>query len=127
MIYLEQMQEYPVTIGELTLHLNGYRITGGCLVREQGTSDGTAAVTVLAPKGTRITLQGKLAPPEGCYAGAAAALDSLLREGGTMALSLGTLRCAGARLIGYTLDNTQLPPEVTLVFYTQTPMEEENG
>lgn len=125
MIYLEQMPDLEVTFGTLTLHLSEYRIVGGCLVHEQGTSAGAAAVSAVYPKGTRITLKGRIAVPEPNFAEAGAALDAAVRSGIGRTVTLGTLVCADMRLIGYTLAPMGTAAEVALVFYTQTPLETE--
>ena len=72
MIYLKGLQDFAVTVGTVTLHLDEYCITGGALLRESGNAEGSAAVTALYPKGTRLKLKGKLAAVElcGCRRGA---------------------------------------------------------
>ena len=123
MIWLRSTQDFAVTFGTLTLHLSEYQITGGCLLREQGTADGDAAVSAFYPKGTRITLKGKLAPPYTETAAVSAALDAAVRSGITRTVYLNTLRCQGMRLIGYTVGLRDITAEVTLVFLTQTPLD----
>ncbi|MBR2086401.1 MAG: hypothetical protein IJ906_04595 [Oscillospiraceae bacterium] len=125
MTYIRAMQDFPVTFGTLTLHLQEYQITGGCLLREQGTAAGDAAVAAVYPKGTRIAVKGKLAPPAAEFAAVGAALDATVRSGITRTVYLGDLRCQGMRLIGYTLGLRDITAEVTLVFYTQTPLDTE--
>ena len=126
MMYLEGVQDIAVTVGELTLHLSEYRITGGCLVREQGNAEGTASVAVLYPKGTRITLKGKVAPPLENYAAVGAALDAVLRGGDQMTLRMGFLTARKAMLIGYTMEQGAFPLELTLVFFTASGLEDES-
>lgn len=123
MTYLKAMQHFDVRFGELVLHLHEYQITGGCLLHEQGTAEGNAAVTSVFPKGTRIVLKGKLSPPQDNFAAAGAALDAAVRSGLPRTVRLGTLQCSGLRLIGYTMGLHDITAEVTLVFYTQTPLE----
>ena len=122
MIWLNAMRDHQVTFGTVTLHLQTYTITGGCLLREQGTADGDAAVAAVYPKGTRIVLKGKIAPPLEHFSDAAAALDACVRGGIPRTLHLGFLTCEGARLIGYTMGTQDTAADVTLVFYTQTPL-----
>ena len=123
MTWINAIQDLQVTFGTLTLHLQEYQITGGCLLREQGTSAGDAAVSAVYPKGTRIALKGKLAPPAADFAAVGAALDAAVRSGATRTVYLGDLRCQGMRLIGYTLGLRDITAEVTLVFYTQTALD----
>lgn len=124
MYMLRGMQDLTAVFGDVTLHLYDYQITGGCLLREQGTSEGTAAVASVYPKGTRLTLTGKLVPDAGTVASAAAALDAALRGGTTRTITLGDLVCAAMRLIGYTLSLGEAAVEVKLVFRTDTPLTE---
>lgn len=123
MIWVRTMREFPVTFGSLTLHLQEYQITGGCLLREQGTAAGDAAVAAVYPKGTRIALKGRLVPSRPETASVSAALDAAVRSGITRTVWLGDLRCQGMRLIGYTIGLRDTAAEVTLVFYTQTPLD----
>ncbi|MCR5717438.1 MAG: hypothetical protein K6F80_00170 [Oscillospiraceae bacterium] len=122
MIFIRTMCDHAVTFGSVTLHLQEYRITGGCLLHEQGTADGVSAVAAVYPKGTRIIMKGKLAPPCFNVAQAAAALDAALRGGITRAVQLDALQCTGMRLIGYTLGTQEAAADVTLIFYTQSPL-----
>lgn len=124
MLYLKGMQDYTVTIGTLVLHLEDFRITGNCTLREYGTAEGNGAVIWAYPRGTRIVLKGRLAPPAEHFAAAGAALDRLLREGTVQSLRIGMLRCRDARLIGYSMQQAEFPAELTLVFFTDTPLEE---
>ncbi len=121
---IREMQDLAVTFGEVTLHLYDYQITGGCLLHEQGTSEGTAAVTAIYPKGTRITLTGKLVPEETAMASAAAALDAALRGGTTRTITLGKLVCASMRLVGYTLSLGESAGTVKLILRTDVPLTE---
>ena len=123
MTWIHAMQNFAVTFGTVTLHLQEYQITGGCLLREQGTAGGDAAIAAVYPKGTRIAVKGKLAPPAAQFAQVAAALDAAVRSGATRTVWLGGLRCQGMRLIGYTLGLHDVAAEVTLVFCTQTALD----
>lgn len=123
MIALQGNSRFDVVFGTIVLHMQEYQITGGCLLHEQGTAEGDAAVTAVYPKGTRIILKGKVASwvPEPAAVGAA--LDAAVRSGLPRDVTLGTLVCSDLRLIGYTLGLHDVVSEVTLVFYTQTPLE----
>ncbi len=124
MIYLREMQDYTLTIGTVTVHLHEYRITGGCLLRETGTAEGNGAVAAIYPKGTKIQLKGKAAPPVSQIALVGAALDSMLRDGSTQDVRLGLLKAKDVRLIGYTMELNDTAAELTLVLYTDAPLEE---
>ena len=126
MMYLEGVQDIAVTVGEIVLHLSEYHITGGCLVREQGNAEGTASVAVLYPKGTRITLKGKVTPPLEHFASVGAALDGVLRGGDQVVLHMGFLTARNAMLIGYTMEQGAFPMELTLVFFTTSALEDES-
>lgn len=125
MYYVRETADYTVTFGDVTLHLSDYQLTGGCLLREQGTSGGTAAVTALYPKGTRIALTGRLVPTQELLSQTGTALDAALRSGTEVSVTLGSLVCKNLRLIGYTLKPGETAAEVKLVFYTGTPLETE--
>lgn len=127
MYLVREMPDFIVTLGEITLHLSDYQITGGCLLREQGTSDSTAAVTAVFPKGTRITLSGRLVPSQEILTQAGTALDAALRDGTALSVTLGTLVCTDMRLIGYTLRPGETAAEVKLVCCTQSPLETETS
>lgn len=127
MMFLEGVQDIAVTVGGLVLHLSEYRITGGCLVREQGNAEGTASVAALYPKGTRIMLKGRVAPPQESFAAAGASLDAALRGGEQTELRIGFLTAHNATLIGYTMEQGAFPPELTLVFFTASALEDESA
>lgn len=124
MIYLKGLQDFAVTVGTVTLHLDEYCITGGALLRESGNAEGSAAVTALYPKGTRLKLKGKLAPPLSNFAAAGEALDAMLRGGTQVNVRLGFLLARGVRLIGFTLEQKETAADVMLLLYTDTPLEE---
>lgn len=111
------MKQYDVVVGEVVLHLAEYRLTGSCALREQGTAQGTRAVTSCWPKGTRLVLKGKLSGNTDT-AEAAAALDAVLRLGTEQELRLGSLLFRDARLIGYGLGEGADVPELMLLFVT---------
>ncbi|MBQ4465388.1 MAG: hypothetical protein II916_05445 [Oscillospiraceae bacterium] len=124
MIYLRGMQDYTLTVGTVTVHLHEYRITGGCLLRETGTAEGAGAVAAIYPKGTRIQLKGCATPPLDQIASVGAALDTLLRDGSTQDVRLGLLKAKDVRLIGYTMELSDTAADLTLVLYTDVPLEE---
>lgn len=125
-ITVREMQSYPVQIGELTVYLSEYQIVGGCGISEQGTADGSGTVTAAFPKGTRLTLRGKLAPSSD-MAAIIAAVDAAMRGGTTLPLHIKEIRCDAVRLIGFTLKEGQEFPELTLLCYTQSALVKETA
>lgn len=123
-VLLRDVQDYTVTLGELVLHMEEYRIAGSCALSEQGTAAGTAAVSACFPKGTRITLKGRIAER---LAEAAVQLDRVLHSGEAVRLHLGEIVCQNARLIGYTFGEGQEFPALTLVFYADDPFGREGA
>lgn len=121
-LQLRQMSDIPLLVNDILLHLTEYAITGGCLVREQGTAEGTAAVTACYPKGTRLTLKGRLTDTD--TAKAAAALDTILHSGSACTVSIGALVCSELRLVGYALSGGEELPALELVFYTRAALME---
>ena len=81
MIALKSTQCFNVIFGTIVLHLQEYQITGGCLLHEQGTAEGDAAVTAVYPKGTRIVLKGRLSAWHPDLAAVGASLDAAVRSG----------------------------------------------
>ncbi|MDE5563893.1 MAG: hypothetical protein K2I93_01955 [Oscillospiraceae bacterium] len=123
-IDVETLQSYDVLVGAVLLHLSDYKLVGGCMVQEQGTANGTATVTACFPKGTRLTLKGRLAPSTD-MAAAAAALDMVLRSGVTRTLRVGKLVYNDARLIGFSFGGGTQAPEVMLLFHTAEALTKE--
>lgn len=113
-VSIRNMQQYDVNVGDTVLHLSAYQLTGSCMLREQGTAGGSAAVAACWPKGTRIVLKGTLLDA----AGVTAALDALLRAGTTQTVQIGQIRYSNARLIGYRISEGEALPEIMLIFYT---------
>lgn len=114
---LRTMRRFPVTVGGITLLLSSCKTVGAMVLREQCTADHTAAVTASYPKGTRITLEGWLAPAQDVSA-VIAALAARLSEESTEDVTVRGLCYRSARLCGYTLHETQEHTAVTLVLYT---------
>lgn len=120
-VILQPPKGFPVTVGGIALYLSSYKIVGVCVLREQCTADNLAGVTASYPKGTRLTMQGRLAPSEDPSA-VTAALAQRLADGTLEDVRVKGLVLAQARLCGYTVTEGQNVPEVTLLFYTaQTP------
>lgn len=123
-MHVRELQDHRVLIGDVMLHFSEYKINGSCLLHEQGTATGDAAVTACFPKGTRITLKGRLAPSTDTAA-AVAAVDMVLRSGVKRYLYLGKLICPDARLISYVINEGADFPELTLLFYSSSPLQRE--
>lgn len=117
---LQPVKGYPVTAGGLQLYLRSWKTVGACVLREQCTADGTAGVTASFPKGTRLSLEGKLAPCEDTSA-VTAALAQRLYDGTEEDVLVEGLCFSAARLCAYTVGAGQGAAEVTLQFYTASP------
>ena len=113
---VRKMQKYDVIIGDTVLHMSAYQLTGSCMLREQGTAGGSAAVTASWPKGTRIVLKGTLIGTDYVRT----ALDALLRAGTTQTVQIGHVVYSNARLIGYRISEGTELPEIMVIFYTNT-------
>ncbi len=116
-------RDIPVTLGTLVLHLTGYRLSGSSILHEDGTADGTSAVTAAYPRGTRMTLRGQLSPLVDTAA-AAVALDTLLRAQTASDLTVGGLCLPGARVLAYTLEADAGAPVLSVVFLTAAALTE---
>jgi hypothetical protein len=126
-ISLHSLQSYPVTVNGLTLLLSGWQAVGSCVLREEGTAEGNAALTSAYPKGTRLTLRGKLTPVT-TGVRAAAAFAEMLQNGTVQDVTVQTLCFPAARLCGYTVREEQELPEAVLVFFvSDTPVLTEKG
>ncbi len=123
-VAVEMLHSYDVLVGTVLLHLSDYKLVGGCLVQEQGTADGMGVVTACFPKGTRLTLKGRLAPSTD-MAEAAAALDMAMRSGAVSTLKVGKLVYDSARLIGYSFSGGVQAPEAVLLFHTTEALTKE--
>ncbi len=118
-VLIQQVKEFPVTVGDVTLYLSSYQISGGCQLVEQGSADGSAVVTSFWVKGSQISLQGRLA---GNPENAVIALDALARSRVGISLQIGEVSCAVAYLIGYTLKDNQNVTEISVTFYSASPL-----
>lgn len=125
-IETEALQSYDVLVDGVLLHLSEYKLVGGCLVQEQGTAAGKGTVAACFPKGTRLTLRGRLAPSTD-MAAAAAALDMVMRSGVTRILHVGNLVYDEARLIGYSFGGGIQAPEAVLLFHTTQMLTKETA
>ncbi len=126
-VILQPPKGFPVTVGGITLYLSSYKIVGVCVLKEQCTADNLAGVTASYPKGTRLTMQGKLAPSENSSA-VTAVLAQRLADGSLEDVNVQGLVFTQARLCGYTITEGQSAPEVILQFYTaKTPTLAEDG
>ena len=61
-LVLQSLRSFPVTIGELTLYLSEYQISETATLKESGTAGGSLVLSGCWPKGSRISLKGKLSP-----------------------------------------------------------------
>ncbi len=121
-VILQPMQCCPVEIGGVRLYLSKWKMTGVRVLREQCHSGNAAAVTASYPKGTRLTMEGKLAPRQGA-ASVTAALAKRLSEGTKEDVQVQGLTFPAAVLCAYTLTQDGSAVEVMLQFYTeQVPM-----
>lgn len=114
---LRPIRRFPVTIGGITLYLSSCRTVGASVLREQCTADNTAAVTASYPKGTRVTLEGWLAPMQDAAA-VIAALAARLSDASEEDVTVCGLCFQSARLCGYSVNENQEHTAVTLTFYT---------
>lgn len=114
---LRPIRRFPVTIGGITLYLSSCRTVGVSVIREQCTADNTAAVTASYPKGTRVTLEGWLAPAQDAQA-VIAALAARLFDASEEDVTVRGLCFQKARLCGYTVNENQEHTAVTLTLYT---------
>lgn len=114
---LRPIRRFPVTIGGITLYLSSCRTVGVSVLREQCTADNLAAVTASYPKGTRVTLEGWLAPAQDAQA-VIAALAARLFDASEEDVTVRGLCFQNARLCGYTVNENQEHTAVTLTLYT---------
>ncbi|MBE6875139.1 MAG: hypothetical protein E7496_00165 [Ruminococcus sp.] len=111
---IQNLKQFPVTFGTLTLYLSGYQLSGSSTLRETGASDGSAVLAGYWPQGIRLKLKGKLPPDITPEQAVYALSQNLLAE---QTLTLGTLSFQNARLCGYTVSDQQDTPELILLFY----------
>ncbi len=123
-VMLHPVVSHPVRVGDVTLYLSGWKCVGAAVIREQCTADGTAGVTASYPKGTRLSMEGKL-PPAADAAAVTAALAKRLHDGTMENITVGGLCFADARLCGYTVQAGQGTADVTLLFYAPDAPEKE--
>ncbi len=116
-VILQPLKSFPVTVCGVTLYLSAYKTAGTCVLKEQCTADNLAAVTASFPKGTRLTMEGKLAPAQDAAA-VTAALAKQLNDGTQEDVTVRGLVFSQARLCGYTVSENRTDTAVTLVFYT---------
>lgn len=122
-VSFQTIKTFPVTIGNFTLYLSAYQVSGGCQFHEQGTSDGSTAVASLWTKGTQITLEGRLA---GNPQNAILSLDSLARSRVGIPLQIGAVSSSNAVLIAYSIKENQESIFVSVTFYSSAPLVDEN-
>lgn len=119
-LMLHPVKGYPVTAGGTVLYLSAWKTAGTCVIRERCTAAGSAGVTASFPKGTRLTMEGKLAPTENA-ALVTAALAKRLHDGTQEDVTVEGIVFPQARLCGYTVSAGQQETELILVFYTAQP------
>ena len=111
---IQNLKQFPVTFGTLTLYLSGYQLSETSAVREAGAADGTNVLAGFWKKGCRLKLKGKLAPSHTPETVISALAQNMLAE---QTLSLGSLSFANAMLCGYSVTEQQDTPELILLFY----------
>ncbi|MBR1555903.1 MAG: hypothetical protein IJ644_11015 [Oscillospiraceae bacterium] len=111
---IQNLKQFPVTFGTLTLYLSGYQLSGSSTLKETGASDGSSVLAGYWPQGIRLKLKGKLAPDVTPEQTVYALSQNLLSQ---RTLTLGTLSFQNARLCGYTVSDQQDTPELLLLFY----------
>lgn len=116
-VFLRAKKCYPVQFGEISLCMASCKVVGACVLTERATASNHAAVTASWPKGTRLTLQGKLAP-EQSVSGVIAVLAQYLQDGTGQDVTVDGLVFADARLTAYTVSDGQETAEVMLQLYT---------
>lgn len=116
-LQLRSLRRFPVTIGGITLCMSSCRTVGVSVIREQCTADNLAAVTASYPKGTRVTLEGWLAPAQDVQA-VIAALAARLFDAVEEDVTVRGLCFQNARLCAYTVNENQEHTAVTLTFYS---------
>ena len=120
-VSFQQVKAFPVTVGQVTLYLSAYQVSGGCQLREQGVADGSTAVASLWAKGSQITLEGRLA---GNAQSAILALDALARSRVGISFQIGAVSCLNAVLISYSVKENQDNINVSVTFYSSSPLVE---
>lgn len=124
---LQPLKCCPVEIGGVKLYLSGWKTAGVRVLKEQCTAGNAAAVTASYPKGTRLTMEGKLAPAQDA-AMVTAALAKRLNDDTQEDVTVQGLVFPAARLCAYTVTEGRGVSEVTLQFYTeQIPAMAEEG
>lgn len=114
---LQPVKCYPVAVGGVRLYLSAWKTSGVRVLKEEYTSGGAAGVTASYPKGTRLTLEGKLAPMQDTAA-VTAELAGRLAAGTQEEITVHGLCFSGARLCAYTVTEGQGAAEVMLQFHT---------
>ncbi len=126
-VILQAVRSYPVEIGGVVLHLSAWKAVGMQVLSEQGTAAGETILTASHPRGTRLTLEGKLAPAQDAGV-VTAVLAAQLQSGVQEDVQLRGLVFPAARLCGYTISEAQGAAELTLQLYTlQCPVRAEEG
>lgn len=123
---IQELKNFPVTLGSLTLYLSGCQLSGSSTLKESGTADGSTVLTGYWKQGCRLKLKGKLSPN-------LTTEQIILQLTQTMLVRqnfiLGSLSFPDSMLCGYTLSEQQDTPELSLLFYcpaSPVPVQEEN-
>ncbi len=115
---VDAMHDHVIRFGSLVLHFSQYKLTGSCIVREQGTASGSSAVAAVYPKGSRMTLRGRLAPGVSVSM-TGQTLCGMMRAGATVPAVIDNMVLPSARLIAFSIEDTQPAPEITVVLFTE--------
>ena len=111
---LQNLRQFPVHLGTITIYLSGCQISGTSTIKETGTSDGSLALAGCWPQGSRLKLKGKL-PPDISPEKIIYYLTQIMLLKQT--ITLGKLSYPNAMLSGYPLSEQQDTPELTMLFY----------
>jgi len=119
-LVLQSLRSFPVTIGELTLYLSEYQISETATLKESGTAGGGLVLSGCWPKGSRISLKGKLSPSLSPQTVIYTLSQALLTE---QILLIQNLKFQNAMLCDYTVTENQDTPEIALLFFSaQKPL-----
>ncbi|MBQ8515129.1 MAG: hypothetical protein IJ496_07010 [Ruminococcus sp.] len=107
------VRSFPVQIGEITLHIQSYSLSGVRVFSEQGASSGETIVTSCYQRGRRLVLEGTWVTDSepGVLM---LALDQYLRENTSFPLTLRNLCFPDCRLMKYTATEKGCEPAVAV-------------
>lgn len=118
----EGNRRIPVDFGEITLYPTTYKVTGVRLLEEEGTAGGQPKLMGTWCKGTRLTLEGTLAP-DISPAKVISVLAAALRNAERRDVVVEGLVFPDAVLCQYSIQTKQNGTEIILVLYTAEILE----